>query len=135
MERSTRQRIAIRQAIEAAGRPLSPQEVRQAAQAQVPALSLATVYRNLKLLQESAEITVVSLPGDSPRYEVGRHGHHHHFQCTTCERVFDVHACPGNLAALAPQGFAVDHHELTLYGRCADCLAGPRPARRRRATA
>lgn len=130
MERSTRQRMAIRQAIEAAGRPLSPQEVREAAQAQVPRLSLATVYRNLKLLQEAAEIAAVSLPGDSPRYEAGRHGHHHHFQCTACERVFDVHACPGNLAAMAPQGFVVDHHELTLYGRCADCL--PRPAPRRR---
>lgn len=129
MERSTRQRIAIRQAIEAAGRPLSPQEVRQAAQAQVPGLSLATVYRNLKLLQEAAEIAAVSLPGDSPRYEAGRHGHHHHFQCTACEKVFDVHACPGNLAALAPQGFVVDHHELTLYGRCADCLPRPLPSR------
>jgi hypothetical protein len=91
MERSTRQRIAIRQAIEAAGRPLSPQEVRLAAQAQVPGLSLATVYRNLKLLQEAAEIAAVSLPGDSPRYEAGRHGHHHHFpvhgvreRCLTC---------------------------------------------------
>ena len=69
MERSTRQRSAIRQTIAAAGRPLSPQEVLQAAQTQVPGLSLATVYRNLKLLQDAAEVSVVSLPGDSPRYE------------------------------------------------------------------
>jgi Fur family ferric uptake transcriptional regulator len=139
MERSTRQRSAIREAITAAGRPLSPQEVLQAAQQQVPALSLATVYRNLKLLQDAGEIQAVSLPGDSPRYEAG-HGehahHHHHFQCTACSRVFDVHACPGNLAALAPQGFTVEHHELTLYGRCADCAAPPpvTPARPKAAT-
>ncbi len=126
MERSTRQRSAIRQTIAAAGRPLSPQEVLQAAQTQVPGLSLATVYRNLKLLQDAAEVSVVSLPGDSPRYELGQHGHHHHFQCTACDRVFDVHACPGNLAAMAPQGFEVDHHELTLYGRCAECKAQAR---------
>jgi Fur family ferric uptake transcriptional regulator len=66
MERSTRQRIAIRQAIEAAGRPLSPQEVRLAAQAQVPGLSLATVYRNLKLLQEAAEIAAGFTAGRQP---------------------------------------------------------------------
>ena len=50
MERSTRQRTAIRAAIDAAGRPLSPQEVLEAAQAEVPALGLATIYRNLKQL-------------------------------------------------------------------------------------
>ena len=123
MERSTRQRTAIRETIAAAGRPLSPAEVLAAAQHRVPGLSLATVYRNLKLLQEADEITVVALPGDNPRYEVGRHEHHHHFQCSACERVFDVHACPGNLARLAPPGFSVERHELTLYGRCAECAA------------
>lgn len=121
MERITRQRNAIRSAIERAQRPLSPQEVLEAAQAAVPALGLATVYRNLKLLVDAQEVIAVSLPGDSPRYEAARLAHHHHFQCTVCQRVFDVHGCPGNLARLAPAGFTVDHHELTLYGRCAAC--------------
>jgi Fur family ferric uptake transcriptional regulator len=38
-------------------------------------------------------------------YEVAGHGHHHHFQCTVCQRVFDVHACPGNLASLRQRDF------------------------------
>ena len=121
MERSTRQRAAIRAAIEQAQRPLSPPEVLAASQADVPALGMATVYRNLKLLLEAGEITAVNLPGDSARYEPSHQAHHHHFQCTACERVFDVHQCPGDLARLAPQGFVVEHHELTLYGRCAEC--------------
>ncbi len=122
MERSTRQRSAIRTAIERAQRPLSPLEVLAAAQAEVPALGLATVYRNLKLLVDAHEVTPVTLPGDSPRYEIAHLQHHHHFQCTACERVYDVHQCPGNLARMAPPGFTVDRHELTLYGRCAGCL-------------
>jgi Fur family ferric uptake transcriptional regulator len=121
MERSTRQRTAIQAVIEAAGRPLSPQEVLEAAQSDVPALSLATVYRNLKLLTDAGDVAVVSLPGESPRFEPARHTHHHHFQCTECKRVFDVHQCPGDLAQLAPEGFTVEHHELTLYGRCDQC--------------
>jgi Fur family transcriptional regulator, ferric uptake regulator len=121
MERSTRQRTAIRAVIDAAGRPLSPQEVLGAAQADVPGLSPATVYRNLKQLVDEGEIATVTLPGDSPRYEPARHAHHHHFQCTECKRVFDVHDCPGDLARLAPKGFTVEHHELTLYGRCDEC--------------
>ncbi len=127
-QRSTRQRTAIRAVIEAAGRPLSPQEVLEAAQLDVPALSLATVYRNVKALLDTGEISVVSLPGDSPRYESARHEHHHHFQCTHCLRVFDVHGCPGDLAGLAPAGFSVERHELTLYGRCSDCPAPKRAA-------
>lgn len=123
MERSTRQRSAIRAVIDAAGRPLSPQEVLEGAQGEVPGLSLATVYRNVKQLLDAGEIAPVSLPGESPRYESARHAHHHHFQCTHCLRVFDVHQCPGDMAALAPAGFTVERHELTLYGRCADCPA------------
>ena len=129
MERSTRQRAAIRTAIGQAQRPLSPQEVLAASQAEVPALGMATVYRNLKLLLEAGEITSVNLPGDSARYEPSHQAHHHHFQCTACQRVFDVHQCPGDLARLAPKGFTVEHHELTLYGHCAECPP-PRPAAR-----
>ncbi len=121
MERATRQRAAIRTAVDAAARPLLAHEVLLLAQQQVPGLGLATVYRNLKSLVENAELQVVQLPGENPRYErAGRH-HHHHFQCRSCQRVFDVHACPGNLARMAPEGFSVEDHELTLYGRCADC--------------
>jgi Fur family ferric uptake transcriptional regulator len=63
----------------------------------------------------------VNLPGENPRFEVVGHRHHHHFQCRQCQRVFDVHACPGDLGRLAPQGFTVEDHDLTLYGRCSDC--------------
>lgn len=130
MERNTRQRGAISAAIEASKRPLSPQEVLDAARTEVPALSLATVYRNLKQLLEDGEIEAVVLPGDSPRYESSRRPHHHHFQCTVCERVFDMDRCPGNLSDLAPPGFTVESHELTLYGRCGDCQ-GKSPGKRR----
>lgn len=121
MERSTRQRTAIHAAIVGANRPLSPQEVLDSARASVEGLGMATVYRSLKALLEEGAIQSVNLPGESPRYESSAHTHHHHFQCTNCTRVFDVHDCPGDLRNLAPKGFTVESHELTLYGRCADC--------------
>lgn len=138
MERNTRQRTAIRDALQQAHRPLLPQEVLTAAQQGVPGLSLATVYRNLKALAEEGEITAVQLPGENPRFEIASRHHHHHFQCLDCQRVYDVHACPGDLSRLAPAGFEVKDHELTLYGRCADCnvpAPAPKPSPRRRAAA
>ena len=124
MERSTRQRTAIRTVIDEAGRPLSSQEVLDGARRHVAALGLATVYRNLKLLLGEGVIQAVNLPGENPRYEsIQVDHHHHHFQCRYCGRVFDVHACPGSMENIAPAGFVVEHHELTLYGACADCSA------------
>jgi Fur family ferric uptake transcriptional regulator len=132
MERSTRQRSSIRQALEQAQRPLSPAEILAAAQQDVAALSIATVYRNIKQLLDSGEVQVVELPGDSSRYELTGHDHHHHFVCNECHRAFDVAGCPGDMKKLAPKGFRVESHELTLYGTCADCSAsrGSTAARR-----
>jgi len=121
MERNTRQRTAIRDALEQARRPLLPQEVLASAQQGVPGISLATVYRNLKALVEDGSVAAVQLPGENPRFEPSSRHHHHHFQCLQCQRVFDVHACPGDLSRLAPAGFELQDHELTLYGRCAEC--------------
>lgn len=122
-ERATRQRAAIRAAFDRAARPLLASELLALAQREVPGLVLATVYRNLKAMTAEGELRTVQLPGENPRYELASHAHHHHFQCTRCQRVFDVHACPGDLARLAPLGFVVEDHELTLYGRCQRCSA------------
>jgi Fur family ferric uptake transcriptional regulator len=130
MERNTRQRAAIRDAIAQAHRPLLPHEVLGAAQQAVPGLGIATVYRNLKALVDEGELRPVHLPGENPRFELVGHQHHHHFQCRACQRVFDVHGCPGDLSAMAPKGFTVEDHDLTLYGRCSECAVGaPAPAR------
>ncbi|WEF33703.1 Fur family transcriptional regulator [Pseudoduganella chitinolytica] len=125
MERTTRQRSAIRAAMEAAARPLSPQEILDAVRTSVPETGIATVYRNIKLLLADGTIQPVTLPGENPRYEMAQlaHHHHHHFHCVPCDRVFDVEGCPGTMEHLAPAGFVIDHHELTLYGVCADCAA------------
>jgi len=109
--------------------------VLDAAQVQVPSLGIATVYRNLKALVEEGALRPVNLPGENPRFELAGHHHHHHFQCRQCDRVFDVHACPGDLSGMAPQGFTVEDHDLTLYGRCKDCAPRAPATAPRRATA
>ena len=120
MERATKQRSAIEDALRRAGRPLLPAELLTEAQQDVPGLSLATVYRNLKGLMADGRVEAVSLPGQSDRYELHRH-HHHHFHCNDCQQVTDIDACPGDLARLMPKGYQLEGHELTLYGKCPAC--------------
>jgi Fur family transcriptional regulator, ferric uptake regulator len=123
MQRDTKQRRAIREALERAGLPLSPKEVLDLAKPTVPGLGIATVYRNLKALLEEEWLVAVELPGEPPRYEIAGKGHHHHFHCRECDRVFDVKECPGNLQAVTPKGFRLERHEFVLYGLCPACAA------------
>lgn len=126
--RSTRQRSAIRRVIAQADRPLLPTEILVEAQRTVPALGIATVYRNLKLMVDDGELCVVTLPGVTPRFELAESDEHVHLLCRRCSRVFDIYGCPGDFASILPEGFRVDDYELTLYGVCPACA----PPRRRR---
>lgn len=121
-ERNTRQRQAIREVLERAPGPLSPREIRHAAGSRVTGLGLATVYRSLKLLADEGLVEVVDIPGEGARYEVAGKGHHHHFYCRSCGKVFEVDDCPGDFSSLTPKGFKLDGHELVLFGRCAACV-------------
>lgn len=121
MERSTRQRRAIREVFLEAGRPLSPQEVLELARRKVPSLGLATVYRTLKGLLEEGFLTPVALPGEPSRYEPAGQGHHHHFLCRLCGRVYELSGCDLTLEGHLPPGFLAEEHEVTVFGRCPEC--------------
>jgi Fur family transcriptional regulator, ferric uptake regulator len=122
VQRETKQREAIRQVFEEHNAPLLPNEVLKLAQKTVPAIGLATIYRTLNSLVQENFLRLVSLPAETPRYEKAGKHHHHHFVCRRCQRVFEVHNCAGSIQKMVPTGFAMDGHEITLYGVCAECL-------------
>ncbi len=115
-------------ALESTGHPCSPEELLSAAQARVPGIGMATVYRAIRDLCAEGRLHAVTLPGAAPRYELAGRGHHHHFECLGCRKVYHVDGCPGDLARLAPAGFSVEAHEIVLYGRCPTCAAGAKSA-------
>jgi Fur family transcriptional regulator, ferric uptake regulator len=119
--RSTRQRGAVQASLQAAGRPLTAPELLAAAQATVPGLGIATVYRHLKAMQADARVRTLELPGQPVRYEWIVQAHLHHFHCQRCDRVFPLDGCPGHIEQIAPAGFVVERHELTLHGLCGEC--------------
>jgi len=54
--RETKQRNAIKHAIDRAGRPVGPKEILEIAADEVPNLGIATVYRNIKTMLAQNEI-------------------------------------------------------------------------------
>lgn len=127
MRRDTQQRNAIRKALADAGRPLAVDELFKLAQNGFAGLGIATVYRNLKTLQEEGQVIQVDLPGQSPRWEIVPEGHHHHFLCNTCDALFEIHGCPEGMAELLPKGYTLEEHDILLRGQCDACSGRANP--------
>ena len=119
--RNTEQRIALRRVFMEADRPLSAQEVLQAAREMVAGLGIATVYRNLRVLVDEEWLATVGLPGEPDRYEIAGKAPHHHFHCRVCNRVFEASECASDLKRMTPAGFVLDGHDVVLYGKCREC--------------
>lgn len=121
MIRQTRQRLAIEQVFQKEGRPLTPPEVFEGARRIVPQIGLRTVYRQLKDMTVEGLIVGVDYPGQPLRYEWVQYGHHAHFICRKCDRVYDLQTDVPDVKISAPAGFVITGQETVFYGICADC--------------
>lgn len=103
----------------------------------LPRVSLATVYRNLRVL--AAEGFLAERADASGMRFDGNTAPHDHFTCVACGRIADVPPVgrPGLRARIpATLGIEVLHHRIEYYGRCAACRRrnGQRPPTPQRRT-
>lgn len=122
-ERSTRQRRSISDVFCRAERPLSINEVLDAAQRQ-HVVSLSTVYRFVRALVADGALSVFELPGLGAFYELSGKAHHHHFSCIRCRRVYELNNCVNVDTLTLPKDFRAVSHDLTVSGVCAACSCG-----------
>lgn len=124
----TRQRSLIVETFFRGGGHLSVDEILNTVQRQDARVSVATVYRTMKLLAECGLAQPRDFGDGSTRYEpaAGR-GHHDHLICTRCGRIieFENHRIEELQRTVARRhGFMVTSHKLELYGLCSTCQAG-----------
>jgi Fur family ferric uptake transcriptional regulator len=90
-----------------------------------PRISVATVYRTMKLLADCGLAVPRQFGGGQTRYEAaGARGHHDHLICTGCGEIVEfANEKIETLQSLVARrhGFEVESHKLELYGRCARC--------------
>jgi Fur family ferric uptake transcriptional regulator len=118
--RMTATRRAVLEAMALSGQPFTVEELCEA----VPEVGRATVFRTVKLLQESDVVCRVVLEDGGIRYQLSRSGHHHHLVCGICGTVeeFSEPELDAAIERTASQaGFRLDGHSVELYGRCANC--------------
>ncbi len=123
--KSTRQRSLIIETFFASGGHLSVEDVWSKVRQHDPKVSVATVYRTMKLLSECGLAHARNFGDGQTRYEAaaGRH-HHDHLICTSCGTIveFENDRIEAMQDAVARKhGFKVTSHKMELYGLCRAC--------------
>lgn len=123
--KTTRQRTLIMETFFQSGGHQSVEEVWARVRKTDTRVSVATVYRTMKLLAESGLAHARDFGDGQTRYEaaLGRH-HHDHLICTNCKKIIEfendrIEALQDVVARR--HGFKVNSHKMELYGLCRDC--------------
>jgi Fur family peroxide stress response transcriptional regulator len=101
----------------------SPEEVYARVKKKVPAISLATVYKNIHLFVESGVFRKMSLHHGSVRVEMNEQAHHH-LVCSRCKAIADIGEKELGLSAKRNRlasGFLVERYAVDVIGICAKC--------------
>lgn len=83
-----------------------------------------SVYRSIEYLLSEGKICQHQFDQTEAVYELREH-HHDHLVCSGCGKMIQVE-CVVRLPSTL-KNFEVDHHHLTLYGRCEACQANSTP--------
>ncbi len=123
----TRQRELILTAVRGSDSHPTADELFQSIRAELPTISLATVYRNLGILTEQGLIRKIEIPDGRDRFD-WRLTDHEHFLCRCCGRIWDF-SLAQPIAALVPpeMGFTIQDHALVVRGLCRECSAKAAP--------
>ena len=121
--RKTRQKAAILEVLRGTNSHPTADLVYNEVRKEIPNISLGTVYRNLRQLCQSGEISDLELCGSLSRFDA-RNDNHYHFRCEKCGQVFDVDE-PVNSEmdkiTARRTGFRITYHRLEFYGLCLEC--------------
>jgi Fur family transcriptional regulator, peroxide stress response regulator len=101
----------------------SPEEVYAKVKKKIPAISLATVYKNIHLFVKSGVFREVSMHHGSVRVEMNGEAHHH-MVCSECKAIADIGEDELGLVAKRnklPGGFLVERYAVDVIGVCAKC--------------
>lgn len=118
--RITRQRAALVSALANAEDHPDAVELHRRAEAEVPRISLSTVYRTLAALEEQGVIHRHQFEGASARFEHAEAAHHDHMIDVDTGEV--VEFCSDRIEKLqaeiaAELGYEIVHHRMELYVR------------------
>ena len=121
--RNTVQRRIVLDAVVALRNHPTAEAVYEAVTKKYPAISRATVYRNLSLLSEQGLLRHIAVPDAADRFD-HTVSPHYHIKCKKCGCIHDIpmpylsniDGAAGDMAS-----FTEISHDILFYGVCPDC--------------
>ena len=133
MRRKTKQYEVVLRIMRENRAHLSADEVYAMARRELPNISLATVYRNLRDMTKQGLLLEIRTEGeDKVRFD-GFTKPHYHFKCLRCGRIYDLdpdlyeNALDGKVQER--YGHRVKNHQVVFYGICRECAEKEPPIR------
>lgn len=119
----THQREMIYRAVlESAGHP-SPEKIYERVKRRIPAISLATVYKNLHTFLETGLLREVT-PHHGTLLLESNPEEHHHLVCVGCKTILDVEReaiGPVQFRRKPPAGYRILRHQVEILALCPGC--------------
>lgn len=130
--KSSSRRELILETFASIGRHVTAEELLRAVRERDEKIGAATVYRTLRVFQESGIVAERHFEGGATRFELVGDDHHDHLICTSCGTIVefeddDIEREQQRIAAR--HGFELRSHRHELYGLCANCRKAQRAAR------
>jgi len=90
-----------------------------------PTMSLATVYRNVALIESLGEVLELGFPDGSNRYDGNKPTPHAHVICIRCKEIVDpdLDSLDEMKEEVALEtNFKILNHRLDFFGICSNCM-------------
>ncbi|MGH9785804.1 MAG: Fur family transcriptional regulator [Terriglobia bacterium] len=129
IHRESRQRRLVFEIVERSRNHPTAQQVFDVARREAPAISLGTVYRNLRQLADEGRIQENKIGGEPARFEVP-HRKHYHIWCVECGRLEDLtlpYQDSLDRKAQRLVRYRLQEHRMEFFGVCPECRRRARP--------
>ena len=123
-QRLTRQKEKVLEVlVKNEDRMMSVQDIKQRI-SQNDKMDDATIYRNLSAFVDIGIVEQSMDTGGIGRFKLRcEQGHHHHFICQTCGKVYPFPCDDSFIRSIAETyGFQESYHKLEIFGKCKECL-------------
>jgi len=117
--KATIQRTSILQSIDHAGH-INIDDIYEDVKKQYPTLSLATIYKNIIMMQENNVIVEVPMNSQKSKYELKKE-EHMHLICELCGDIQDTEMTRSTKELLVIENFQVQSSQINLFGLCQKC--------------
>jgi len=117
--KATIQRTSILESIDKAGH-INVDDIYDNVKQQYPTLSLATIYKNIIVMQEHNVIIEVPMNGEKSKYELKKE-EHMHLICQSCGHIKDTEITTKTKEALIIENFQLKSSQINLFGLCEQC--------------